>query len=90
MRITFNKNTNHWRKLRKNKDKRLYRILNILNKLQTGKSVTTLELAHEYNVDRRSILRDLNALDEAGFALKNWSIRGFREGREMFWELMGK
>lgn len=51
-------------------NRRLHRTLDILNKLQAGRTVTTLALATEYAVNQRSILRDLEALGMAGFPIQ--------------------
>ena len=50
-------------------DKRIFRLLDILNKLDRREKVHTQELADAYNVSIRSIQRDLELLSEAGFLI---------------------
>lgn len=50
-------------------DKRIFRLLSILNKLNDGGKVSCRELAGEFNVSLRTIQRDLEILDRAGFLL---------------------
>lgn len=49
-------------------DKKYYRILNILNRLNSG-SVNTTELAEEFNVSPRSVQRDIERINMTGFSL---------------------
>lgn len=49
-------------------DKKYYRVLNILNRLNGGK-VNCSELAREFNVSMRSIQRDLERINLTGFSL---------------------
>ena len=67
-------NKDNWRsrvtgKPRRNKDKHLHRCLVILNLMQAGK-VNINDLANQFGVNSRSILRDLHSLDKAGFAMR--------------------
>ena len=49
-------------------DKKYYRILNILNRLNAG-PVSTSELASEFNVSPRSVQRDIERINMTGFSL---------------------
>lgn len=49
-------------------DKKYYRILNILNRLNAG-PVSTSELAAEFNVSQRSVQRDIERINMTGFSL---------------------
>ncbi len=49
-------------------DKKYYRILNILNRLNSG-PVNTRELAEEFNVSPRSVQRDIERINLTGFNL---------------------
>ncbi|MBN2190280.1 MAG: WYL domain-containing protein [Candidatus Aureabacteria bacterium] len=57
-------------------DKKIRRIVTILNKLETKKVVKTSELAAEFNVSLRTIQRDINLIDTTGFPLKQEAERG--------------
>lgn len=63
-------------------DKRIFRLVSILNKLSTHKDVVSRELADEFNVHIRSIQRDLELLNMAGFPLTSpeKGIYSFTEG----------
>jgi len=50
-----------------NYDKKIFRLLSILNKLDRGGKVFVKSLAEEFNVNVRSVQRDLKLLGEAGF-----------------------
>lgn len=50
-------------------DKRIFRLLSILNQLDSGQQVSVRKLAEEFNVSPRSIQRDLEILNRAGFLL---------------------
>jgi predicted DNA-binding transcriptional regulator YafY len=50
-------------------DKKIFRLVSILNKLDTKGKVKTSELAKEFNVSVRSIQRDLELLNMTGFPL---------------------
>ena len=53
----------------KNYDKKIFRIIRILNKLDSCGKVSTRLLAKEFNVNIRSIQRDLQLIITAGFPL---------------------
>lgn len=53
----------------RNYDKKIFRLVYILNKLDAGKKVTTRALAEEFNVSFRTVQRDLELLNMAGFPL---------------------
>ena len=53
----------------KNYDKKIFRLLYILNKLDRGGNVLTNDLAKEFNVSSRTVQRDLELLNMAGFPL---------------------
>jgi len=59
------------KKNHKNKsyDKKIFRLISILNKLDCGKPVLSSELSKEFNVSIRSIQRDLELLSMSGFPL---------------------
>jgi len=50
-------------------DKKIFRLLYILNKLDRGKRVYTRELAKEFNVSLRTVQRDIELLSMTGFPL---------------------
>ncbi|OGW69651.1 MAG: hypothetical protein A2036_01720 [Omnitrophica bacterium GWA2_50_21] len=52
-----------------NYDKKIFRLLHILNRLDAGKNVAIPELAGEFNVSLRSVQRDIKLLNETGFPL---------------------
>ena len=61
-----------------NKDKyrkQLFRVVSILNKLDSGKVISSSELAEEFEVSLRTIQRDLDLLSNTGFPLSS-SERG--------------
>lgn len=62
--------------------KKIYRIVFILNKLNGGGKVQTRALAEELNVDMRSIQRDLMLIDRVGFPLMcpDKGVYSFMEG----------
>ena len=67
----------------KNYDKKIFRLLYALNKLDTGGKVSTRELCREFNVSQRTVQRDLELLNMAGFplaALDNKGQHAFAEG----------
>lgn len=53
----------------RNYDKKIFRLVYILNRLNTGKPVSMGELKAEFNVTIRSIQRDIELLGMAGFPL---------------------
>lgn len=53
----------------KNYDKKIFRLVSILNKLNGGGKVRSSELAEEFNVSIRSVQRDLDLLNLTGFPL---------------------
>lgn len=52
-------------------DKKIFRLIYILNKLDGGNDIKTSELATEFNVTQRTVQRDLDLLNTAGFPLVN-------------------
>lgn len=57
-----------------NKDKhqkQLFRVVFILNKLDAGKTVSSVELSHDLDVSLRTIQRDIELLIAAGFPLSS-------------------
>jgi len=70
--------------LRKNKnyDKKIFRLLYILNKLDRGGKVSTRGLSKEFNVSQRSVQRDLELLNMVGFPLttSDAATHSFTEG----------
>jgi len=63
-------------------DKRIYRLLYILNRLDSGRKVLSRELAEEFNVSIRSIQRDIAILTSTGFLIHSSSkgVYAFEEG----------
>jgi len=63
-------------------DKRIFRLLSILNKLDGGEKVSSRQLAEDFNVTLRTIQRDLEILNRAGFliASSQKGIYSFEEG----------
>ncbi len=55
----------------KDYDKRIFRLLSILNKLDAGQKISSRELAEDFNVSLRSVQRDLELLSRAGFLLSS-------------------
>lgn len=53
----------------KSYDKKIFRLIHILNLLDSGKQISTQALAEEFNVSFRSIQRDIMLLSTAGFPL---------------------
>ncbi len=53
----------------KDYDKRIFRLLSILNKLDKGYKISSRQLAEDFNVSIRTIQRDLEVLNQAGFLL---------------------
>lgn len=66
----------------KNYDKKIFRLLYILNKLDRGGKVSTRELSKVFNVSVRSVQRDLELLNMAGFPLapSDKGVHCFAEG----------
>ena len=50
-------------------DTKLFRLIRILNELDSSKAVHTTNLAKEFNVSVRTTQRDINLLDKAGFPI---------------------
>jgi predicted DNA-binding transcriptional regulator YafY len=50
-------------------DTKLFRLVRILNELDSAKAVHTTDLAKEFNVSVRTTQRDINLLDKAGFPI---------------------
>jgi proteasome accessory factor B len=64
---------------------RSYRLLRIVNLLQSGKSYTARELAEELQVSRRTVFRDLNALELAHIPYYfDSDTKGYRIARHFF------
>ena len=53
----------------KNYDKKIFRLISILNKLDRSKTISSSDLAKEFNVSIRSIQRDIELLSMSGFPL---------------------
>ncbi len=53
----------------KSYDKKIFRLFYILNRLDTGKGVTTRELSEEFGVTYRTVQRDLQLLNITGFPI---------------------
>ncbi|MFA7001865.1 MAG: WYL domain-containing protein [Candidatus Omnitrophota bacterium] len=66
----------------KSYDKKIFRLMSILNKLNGGGKVRSSELAKEFNVNIRSIQRDLDLLGQTGFPLDipEKGVYSFAEG----------
>jgi len=60
----------------KDYDRRIFRLFYILNKLDSSKTVSTRELAEEFNVSLRTVQRDLEILYMTGFLISS-PKRGF-------------
>jgi predicted DNA-binding transcriptional regulator YafY len=50
-------------------DKKIFRLMYMLNKLDTGSKISTQDLASEFNVSPRTVQRDIQLLDIAQFPL---------------------
>lgn len=50
-------------------DTKLFRLIRILNELDSAKAVQTTDLSKEFNVSVRTTQRDINLLDKAGFPI---------------------
>ena len=57
-------------------DKKIFRLLYALNKLDRGGKVSTRELSKEFNVSQRTVQRDLELLNMAGFPLAALDDKG--------------
>jgi len=66
----------------KNYDKKIFRLLYCLNKLDRGGEISTRDLSREFNVSLRTVQRDLELLNMAGFPLapSDKGIHSFAEG----------
>ena len=56
---------------KKDYDKKIFRLLSVLNKLDAGKKASSRELAEEFNISLRTVQRDLELLNMAGFLLSS-------------------
>ena len=67
---------------KKNYDKKIFRLIFIINKLDSGEKVSTYDLAEEFNVSVRSVQRDIDLLQTTGFLLASpeRGIYSFEEG----------
>jgi predicted DNA-binding transcriptional regulator YafY len=63
-------------KKNKNYDKKIFRLLFALNRLDRGGKVSTRELSKEFNVSQRTVQRDLELLNMAGFPLAALDDKG--------------
>lgn len=63
-------------------DKKIFRLLYILNAIETHRKVLTKELAEEFNISRRSVQRDIELLATTGFPLASpdRGVYSFAEG----------
>ena len=63
-------------------DKKLFRLVKLLNLLQENGRVNTLELADEFNISRRTAQRDILRLSAAGFPVEEpeKGVYSFSEG----------
>ena len=50
-------------------DKKIFRLMFILNRLSSKEAITTPGLAQEFNVTTRTVQRDLELLSQTGFPL---------------------
>jgi len=66
----------------KNYDKKIFRLVYALNKLDRGGKVSTRDLSREFNVSPRTVQRDLELLNMAGFPLApaEKGVHSFTEG----------
>lgn len=55
--------------MKKDYDKKLFRLIKILNVIQESKKTNTSELATEFNISRRTAQRDIGRLASAGFPI---------------------
>lgn len=55
--------------MKKDYDKKLFRLIRILNLIQESKSVNTSDLSAEFNISRRTAQRDIVRLGAAGFPI---------------------
>ena len=55
---------------------RIYRLLGLLSVLAEVEHITVQELAVRFEVSRRTILRDIDTLNEAGFPVASRPGRG--------------
>ena len=53
----------------KDYDKKMFRLLTMARKLEAGKLATTREFSEEFNVTARTVQRDLELLNQAGFLI---------------------
>lgn len=64
---------------------RIHRLLKILTLIQSGQKTTSAELAEECSVDERTIYRDLNELQGAGFQVTfDRSSKSYKVARDCF------
>jgi predicted DNA-binding transcriptional regulator YafY len=68
-------------KAQKDIDKRIFRFMAILNMLNDGLKITTKQLAADFNVEERTIQRDMKILRNT-----NFPILSTRDGRHSFME----
>lgn len=66
----------------KDYDKRVHRLIRILNLLESGTRVSSKDLAAEFNIHVRSVQRDLDLLNKTGFPLfsPDKGVYSFAEG----------
>jgi predicted DNA-binding transcriptional regulator YafY len=58
-------------------DKKVFRLLYILNRLDAGKTLTTKDLATEFSVTRRTVQRDIELLNMTGFPVMENDRSGY-------------
>lgn len=63
-------------------DRKIFRLIFILNRLEAERRVTSTDMAREFNVSLRTVQRDIELLNMTGFPIVNFDkgIHGFAEG----------
>ena len=71
-------------------EKRIHRLLTILNRIDSDGTVRVKDLAEDFRVTDRTIQRDIRILEDCGFPLTNGSqkgsytfVEGFNLGRSV-------
>jgi predicted DNA-binding transcriptional regulator YafY len=79
--VKFRKQARHARE--SDYDRKIFRLMYILNKLEKTGGIVTKELSDEFNVSLRTVQRDLELLDQTGFPIQPLEEKGrhaFMEG----------